>query len=235
MHLVALLFSFHGRANRAQYWLGGLGAGVAGGLAFFFLALIAAPGGEGKVDPSAQALKTLLLFAPVFIALAWASLALQVKRFHDRGRSGYWAIVPFVPGVMIMTALIGGVMSNAPATEVVPSILPWIGVSGLVNLWLFVDLGLLPGTQGGNKYGDPPGSAPASFSPNRPSGGAAPKAAPAMSLGGAESAMERAIAARGQTPQPQAQAQAAPSFAQARPATPYNPAAPGGFGRRPAT
>ncbi len=28
MNLLRLLFSFHGRINRSQYWLGSLGAGV---------------------------------------------------------------------------------------------------------------------------------------------------------------------------------------------------------------
>ena len=92
MHILNLLFSFHGRANRAQYWLGNLGAGFLGTLAIFFAAFIVAPHNGVKPDPFAQTMLTLGAFAPIMLAMAWAGVAIQVKRFHDRGRSGWFAL-----------------------------------------------------------------------------------------------------------------------------------------------
>ena len=40
MGLVSLLFSFNGRINRLQYWLGGMGAGVAIFMLVFMLVLM---------------------------------------------------------------------------------------------------------------------------------------------------------------------------------------------------
>jgi uncharacterized membrane protein YhaH (DUF805 family) len=64
VHILNLFFSFHGRANRAQYWLGNLGAGFLGVLALVFAAFIVAPHNGVKPDPMAQSLLTLGLGRP---------------------------------------------------------------------------------------------------------------------------------------------------------------------------
>lgn len=232
MHILNLLFSFHGRVNRAQYWLGNLGAGFLGTLAIFFAAFIVAPHNGVKPDPFAQTMLTLGAFAPVMFGMAWAGVAIQVKRFHDRGRSGWFSLAPLIPGLVMTSTLIGGVLVNAPAELVVPKLVPWIGISGLINLAVFVDLGLMPGVAGANRFGDPPGSG----SPTtqfKPQGGAP---APS-SLTGASSALDAAIAQRktpnlsalGMAPRAEATPQRAPAPSLAR------PAAPASFGRRTTT
>jgi uncharacterized membrane protein YhaH (DUF805 family) len=234
VHIVNLLFSFHGRINRAQYWLGGLGAGFLASIAIFFMAFIIAPPDGAKPDPMAQATLTLAAFAPVFLGMIWACLAIQVKRFHDRGRSGWFSLIPLIPGLIISTIVIGGVMTDAPGAQVVPQILPWFGISGLINLALFVDLGLMPGNNGPNKFGDPPGSGSPStqFKP--------PNAAPApSSLSSASSALDAAIVQRktpnlsalGIAPQPGA-ATPAPAPQRAPAPTLARAGAPTSFGRR---
>ncbi|MBC7769798.1 MAG: DUF805 domain-containing protein, partial [Phycisphaerales bacterium] len=179
MSLLSLLFAFQGRINRRQYWLGSMGVGVGGAFVFFSLGLIFGPGAG---SPSEASVVILLLSSLVFFLMGWSGLALQAKRFHDRGRSGYFALAPFVPWVMIATAVIGGVAADAPAQQVVPSILPWLGVLTLINIWFVVDLGALPGTDGPNKY---------DHTPSAPRGG---ESAPASKsgLGEAALAMERA-------------------------------------------
>ncbi|HVK82146.1 MAG TPA: hypothetical protein VM915_16205, partial [Verrucomicrobiae bacterium] len=97
----------------------------------------------------------------------------------------------------------------------------------LINLWLFVDLGCLAGTDGPNKFDDnsPP---PAPRDPK--SGGASG----AVMLGGALSAMDRAIEAQGRPtaaspPQPQTPApNMRPAMANAGPML----APSGSFGKR---
>lgn len=227
MHVLNLLFSFHGRINRAQYWLGGLGAGFLGTLAIFFAAFIVAPHSGVKPDPMAQTLLTLGAFAPVMFAMTWAGLAIQVKRFHDRNRSGWFALAPLIPGLVMTSTLIGGVLVNAPAELVVPKLVPWIGLGGLVNLAVFVDLGLMPGMDGPNRFGDPPGASPSTqFKPQ----GSPP--APS-SLNSAASALDRAIAQR-KTPTLAGAPEPVMAAPAARAPAPMagRPAAPASFGRR---
>jgi hypothetical protein len=113
---------------------------------------------------------------------------------------------------------------------------------------MFVDLGCMPSKPEPNKYGNPPGGG---FNGGAPMGGApaarqpapartqsipgmgSPKPAPATgsSLGNAESAIERAIAA--QSKQAQAAAQR-PAMARvgAQPTAGLRPATPSTFGRK---
>jgi uncharacterized membrane protein YhaH (DUF805 family) len=199
--MVSLFFGFNGRINRLQYWLGNVVTGVAGFVCLMLAALIAGPAEGEKIDPGAQALKTMLVMAPVWAGTAWMSLALQVKRFHDRGRSGYFALAPLVPMVVIFTSVSGGVLADAPAEQVVPGTLLWFFILGCINLWFLIDLGTLGGSREANRFGDPPGSG---LSPGRSAAGqGAPagassehKAAQGSSVGGAGAAMEMAI--RGQ-------------------------------------
>jgi uncharacterized membrane protein YhaH (DUF805 family) len=197
--MVSLFFGFNGRINRLQYWLGNCGAGLAGFIGYFLVAIIASPQADGpKIDPGQQALTTLALMALVWAVLSWIGLALQVKRFHDRGRSGYFALAPFVPVVVIATSVGGGILADAPGEAVVPGTLIWFLILGCINVWLFIDLGLLGGDREANRFGEPPGPG---LSPGRGAGpGAGPSqwrpAAQGSSVAAAEAAMELAI--RGQ-------------------------------------
>jgi uncharacterized membrane protein YhaH (DUF805 family) len=217
--MVSLLFSFRGRINRARYWLGNSGVVVAAFVLAFAGALILAPLG----DKGAAGGLMLALMGAIMLVAAWCTLALQVKRFHDSGRSGWFSLIPMIPATMIFITFVGGAAMNAPAASVVPNTLPWFGIGFLINLWLFIDLGCLPGTDGPNKFDDnsPP---PAARTPS--TGGVA------LMLGGAQSAMDRAIEAQGRP----APAAAAPRPAQSmRPAVASAgpmPAPSGSFGRR---
>jgi uncharacterized membrane protein YhaH (DUF805 family) len=89
-----LLFSFEGRLNRAPYWgvllvMSLLGMGL--GFAIYDLRV------WQPLTTSPTILETLwLLFA------CWIVLAVQVKRWHDRDKSGWWALINLVP-------LVGGI------------------------------------------------------------------------------------------------------------------------------
>jgi uncharacterized membrane protein YhaH (DUF805 family) len=85
MDLPQMLFSFSGRINRMPYWMVGIGLSVAASAIVFVAAMILP-----------QWLYTIGL-AGVCIACLWISLALSVKRAHDRGRSGWFVLVCFVP------------------------------------------------------------------------------------------------------------------------------------------
>jgi len=221
--LVSLLFGFNGRIGRGQYWLGCMGAGVAGMFIVFALGLMFAPPPDlPKGETSPNAAFGALSMGLVMLAMSWCGFALQVKRFHDRGKSGYWALAPVVPVMMITVEVIGGAATNAPIEHVVANSLLWFGALMLINLWFLVDLGMLPGTDGPNKYDHTPGGGSGGGLPAFTGAPKAPSAAAASIFGNAEQAMDRAIA-------DQARAAMRSEMAAARAAT---PAPSGGFGRK---
>ena len=231
MGLVSLLFSFNGRINRAQYWAGTLGVSGVNFLAGMMIAMQSGVSAAAKADPAAALGASLgsLGFITVINALAaWCGLALQVKRFHDRGRTGWITAAPMILAIWMIVAVLGVVFSNAPLEQALHAIGLPFGLLMLTSLAFFIDLGCLPGKAEPNKYGNPPGSPPSpSAAPFRPQ----PSASVSVtnSLFGAQAAMERAIAE-------QPKASLRPAMASSpRPAPTPTPSPAGGapsFGRR---
>ncbi len=101
----SLLFSFEGRVNRTKFWLVNLGVIVIEAILFG-----AAGGGAMMVtDPTAAAspvgtmgIVALLLCIP----LVWVALAIAVKRWHDRNKTGWWILISFVPVIGALWYLI---------------------------------------------------------------------------------------------------------------------------------
>ena len=229
MGLVSLLFSFNGRIKRSQYWLGTIAVNVVNWMVVFLTTSANLAAAQAK-DPAAQ-LSALAsnsaLMLPVSLAVTWAALAIQVKRFHDRGQSGWWTLLPLAPVAFMIMNVVTAIGAGWPIERLFSSMgLPFLAFM-VICLGFFINLGCLPGTDGPNKYGDPSGSPPSARTDPTPSG--RPQAQAAISLGGVEAAMERAIAEKSRV---------APAPAKtARPAMAAAPAptgAPASFGRRPA-
>jgi len=91
-----ILFSFKGRIPRKTYWYSALGMILASFVLMFLVALLT--GG----NESAISVIMLILYIP----LIWVSLAIQVKRWHDRNKSGWWVLISFVPLIGPIWALI---------------------------------------------------------------------------------------------------------------------------------
>lgn len=81
----------------------------------------------------------LLTFWIVYPFLFYVAANVLSKRLHDRGRSGWWAAVILVAFIMVWP--VPSKVSDA------------LGVA--VLLWAFVDLVLMPGERGFNRYGPP--------------------------------------------------------------------------------
>jgi uncharacterized membrane protein YhaH (DUF805 family) len=79
----------------------------------------------------------------VYSALLFSSACIASKRLHDRGRSGWWAFV-----------VIAGLIGAWPAPR---------GVLGLACALIlagsFIELGLMPGERGANRFGPSPARA----------------------------------------------------------------------------
>jgi len=92
-----LLFSFQGRVNRAKFWLVALGIFVVEMIVFAATFGGAAMSGDPEQMASAIGpLAGIVIFVFVVIA-TWISIAVAVKRYHDRNKSGWWVLIVFVP------------------------------------------------------------------------------------------------------------------------------------------
>ena len=116
-----LLFSFNGRANRLDFWVGTLVAvGIYLSLIVVSTFLRAMPDDGSAFAGAGTALLSFVSLLQL-ILLVWIGVAVGVKRFHDRDKAGWWVLVGLIP-------LVGAV-------------------------WFLVELGLLPGSPGANRYG----------------------------------------------------------------------------------
>lgn len=79
-----LLFSYEGRAHTAHFW-GSVGIQIA---AFLVMIIV--------VVSANDAVGGVVALAWLFAAI-WAGLAVSVKRWHDRDKSGWWVLIWFVP------------------------------------------------------------------------------------------------------------------------------------------
>ncbi|MBK1832874.1 DUF805 domain-containing protein [Roseibacillus ishigakijimensis] len=106
------LFSGKGRFSRSQYWgYGVLGSFLVSLPAWFVYGMAFIPlfMGEQGAEPSDGQIVTLMVGMLVafllYIPAAWVSFAAMSKRFHDRGKSGWMALVcliPWVGGIWIL-------------------------------------------------------------------------------------------------------------------------------------
>jgi uncharacterized membrane protein YhaH (DUF805 family) len=92
-----ILWSFEGRIPRRLYWAG---LGIWTGIIMLVTLLCVAISSGGK--------RSEFIFLPiilVFIPYIWSGIALQVKRWHDRDKSGAWffiGLVPYIGGIWVL-------------------------------------------------------------------------------------------------------------------------------------
>jgi uncharacterized membrane protein YhaH (DUF805 family) len=106
-----LLLGLDGRIARRTWWLWGVAAPL--GLGMYLTVVLRV------VGLSAQGTEVA-----ANLLLLWPTLAVSVKRWHDRNNSGWWVLAALIP------------------------VIGW--------LWVLIANGLLPGTAGANRFGDPP-------------------------------------------------------------------------------
>jgi uncharacterized membrane protein YhaH (DUF805 family) len=159
------LFSFNGRLNRAKQWL--------------IIVLLSVPAlvyeyavknsfgldwrefgriisGQDLQHPSAG--KILMLMVPLWLATVIPTLAVGIKRLHDRNKSGWWIILfVYAPWALsfFQVAQLPGVSSNAHLSKTPLELVFGVAVFGL-QMWGFVELFCLRGTVGPNRFGPDP-------------------------------------------------------------------------------
>jgi uncharacterized membrane protein YhaH (DUF805 family) len=85
--LITMLFSAKGRIRRRDYWAYSTGAGMVALLAL--IAVFAAL-------PTPQA---MIVAVPLTLLSVFIGLCLQIKRWHDRDKSGVWILIGLAPFV----------------------------------------------------------------------------------------------------------------------------------------
>jgi uncharacterized membrane protein YhaH (DUF805 family) len=95
----SLLFSFDGRIGRKTWWLTTLA--LVGAL----IALQVVAIGLAFVSETLAMIGMVALLV-VAIGATWAGLAIQAKRWHDLGKSGWWFLINLVPVVGPLYALV---------------------------------------------------------------------------------------------------------------------------------
>lgn len=129
----SLLFRFQGRINRAKYWIAiitYISAVIAlTGMGFFFR------------------FHTIYFVVAgiVTIALVISSIAVHIKRLHDRDKSGWWLLLFYLLPILL---------DGLDRTSGIPLIfsLP----AAVVSIWALVEFGFLRGTPDANQYGPNP-------------------------------------------------------------------------------
>lgn len=134
-----LFFSFRGRSKRIHYWgavtLIWLTAWTFGKL---FYPYKPAPLFSGEWVISGIGL--ILTFL-----LQWSLLVVTIKRWHDRNRSGWWTLAGLLP-LLILLPIYGQTTEGQLWVMLLVAVPLWV--------WIIVELGFLPGTDGPNRYGD---------------------------------------------------------------------------------
>jgi uncharacterized membrane protein YhaH (DUF805 family) len=133
MERAHIWFSFKGRINRAKYWLVLLVSS-----AIFMTVLLSA------ITAQSWALGVLvgLLIIPSLVS----SLAVTVKRLHDREKSAWWLLVFY-----LLPALLDGIAKVAGNADFI-----FLFASFVFSVWALVELGCLRGMIGDNQYGPDP-------------------------------------------------------------------------------
>ncbi len=157
MSFTSLLFSAHGRINRAKWWWTALFWAVVWTVALIVL-ILSYVGDFANFSPDMDSEQLVSLMfrlgggligflLVVLLPMAVSGIFLGIKRLHDRNKSGWWILLFYVA-----PSLLEGASTTAGAgLSFVFSI-----ASLVLCVWGIVELGFLRGTSGPNAYGPDP-------------------------------------------------------------------------------
>ncbi|WP_312784797.1 DUF805 domain-containing protein [Brevundimonas sp.] len=141
------LFSFNGRLRRQHFWIS-------------WLILL-----------GVSVVTSWIPFIGVLIGLIliWPNLAITVKRLHDMGKTGWFAVIPWVATIigffMIISAVGMAIFTNpqafenedpAAALSMLGSMMGGLAIMGLVGLAFLLWIGITDSQRGDNRFGPNP-------------------------------------------------------------------------------
>lgn len=173
------LFGFRGRINREKIWLvllATIGLAVAYNALFFvfFGTLPSTFFASSNTSISHQGISAIWPFVLFFVYLVvnmWVGFAGIVKRLHDRNKSAWWAVV--MSFLIFLAILSDGLSASGRLNElgdfgavlrlIGPVVIFWDNrvwrislLMIIVMMWYVVELYVLPGTKGSNRFGPDP-------------------------------------------------------------------------------
>lgn len=131
-----LLLTFEGRIDRTHFWIG---IGVATAISLVGMVV-------GMIVPRVGSILALVFNLVALVP----SVAVGLKRLHDRDKDWHWLLVFYLLPVALPLAV--GFIS---LSLLLPAQLVALGLVG----WCIYELGVQKGTEGPNRYGPPPPSA----------------------------------------------------------------------------
>jgi uncharacterized membrane protein YhaH (DUF805 family) len=155
MDFTYLFTSLQGRVNRAKWW-----AGEA--VLFLVFSASALIGKQTILSPAISALIWIILYLPAY--------PLAAKRFQDRDKPGETALYGYVPSIIAAGLLSFGPVEANPRTLELPigdvdvslnwntntfGVICFLILIG-VTAWFLIELGMLKGTPGPNRFGPDP-------------------------------------------------------------------------------
>ena len=139
---VNLLFGYDGRVGRLYFFLGFV-AFVA--VMSFLISIVEdATAGTGDIG-------RYVAFVFIVGIGIWMHSAMVIKRLHDRDKAAGWYLIYGAAPVGIFIAAIYAYIERIPAAA---WILFTVSIAGLI--WAIVELGIMRGTAGPNRFGPEP-------------------------------------------------------------------------------
>jgi uncharacterized membrane protein YhaH (DUF805 family) len=135
------LLRFDGRLSRIGYWRSYLTLVVAMAITWC-VALYAA------IHAGGFAAILFLPVAPIIVA----SLAISVRRLHDRGKSGWWTIPLVIFPQVVAFDRAAETRGASPDALLALATLLALGLT----IWAWVEIGFRRGTPGPNRFGEAP-------------------------------------------------------------------------------
>jgi uncharacterized membrane protein YhaH (DUF805 family) len=91
-----LLTSFEGRISRQPFWLSVLALFIAQWVIMLILGMVFGYSMMGGMDPgmASSGMAPIVIVSLLFL---YPALAVYTKRWHDRGKSGWWTLILLVP------------------------------------------------------------------------------------------------------------------------------------------
>ena len=104
---------FQGRSRRMEYWMFTLGIAI---VEIVLFALFAMLGGFRTSDggPSAMFWPMMIIFGIFGLAIIVPALAVQVRRFHDQDKSGWFVLLGLIPYVGSLIVLVFMCLPGTP-------------------------------------------------------------------------------------------------------------------------